>query len=210
MITKSFDLALVRTLLDRKDLFSPSAEFPILVDLGTGSGKMLIYGAKHGWKCFGVEGDKECVERAQKDIKDAEDANFIEAGLALVAEGDFFPTNLRVSRVPDNRSEDPFFGFLNAGYDHSKNSSPDAPLGVWESMGLDIAEADLWYHFQVERHENLLRFFKLHAKSGAYLVINQTMTLDTFDCPDNVEKLASFGPHYLPGLPRAFELFRKL
>jgi len=102
-----------------------------------------------------------------------------------ICHGSFFPDNFEVKRIENNISEDPF-------HDKFAKVSFKTPI--------DYDKVDLFYHFQVERQDNILRLFSKYAKSCAHLLFNQTIMGENYSVPTNVVEISRTGkrPHGAP------------
>lgn len=191
MTTKPHDLVYIRCLFNANELFDPSREKPVFLDLGSGLANMVIYSAHQGWLGFGVDFSADYHEEALRNIRDAISAGFIPQDSARVAYGNFFPPGFKID---DFCEQDRFGRFIN-------DYLPSCPVNdVYDSeLGLGLDEVDLFYHFQVQRLDDVLRLFSEHAKPGAMLFFHRTMLDETFVLPHDVAELVSIGGGILSG-----------
>ena len=200
--TKEWYLSYIRCLFDAKRLFTPTGEKTIFLDLGCGDGNVVIYAAHHGWQAYGIDFDEQCYDLASKAISEATSISFIQEGTAKVAFCNFFPSNFEVSRFDDD-TQDAFRECIDLHF----ISAPPLEVSATE-LELHLDQVDLFYHYQIERQDNLLRLFSEYAKLGAYLLIAQTMVDETFAIPKNVFLESEFGKA-LFGI-RPFTLYQKI
>ncbi len=161
----------------------------VFLDLGSGSGENVIYAAQQGWRSFGIELSSPAYDFSLDNITLAESAGYIPAGLARIARGSFFPADFQVSRSA-LAGQDEFRKRLEALYDGAPCSDP------YKELGIDLEEVDLFYHFQVERKDNIARLFSERARRGAKLLLVSTFR-DTFSLPENLVLVDAFGPKKL-------------
>lgn len=159
-------VTMLRILFSQKNEFRQTGDKPVFYDLGCGVGALAIYAAHDGWLGLGSEFDDGHYQRALKNIDDAVRTNLIGADQAKVAYGNFFPDGFRVE------SGDPQVDIFR-GYLRERSQVPS--INFRESFGIDISDVDLFYHFQVELRNNVLRFFVEFAKSGAMLAFVPTI-----------------------------------
>lgn len=150
---------LVRSFLDEL----PKGTF---LDIGSGIGCMLIYAAKQGWQSKGIEYAKPCWEAAQMQIKKANLAKKIDNKYASC-----FPKTFKIKTYLQNKKEDDFRETL-AAY--------TAP-----PIQASFLDAHVWYHYQVERRQNILDLFDTYAHIGSYIIIVKTRD-DTLVIPEHI------------------------
>ncbi len=184
MTTRPEDLAYLRCLLDAKELFDPEGKKPVFLDLGGGLANPNIYAAHHGWLSYYVDSSKNCYELALKNIENAELAEYIPKNSIKVAHGNFFPKDFSLERL--SYEKDHFRKFV------EKNIESCPTDDIYSMFGLGLNKVDLFYHFQLERQENILRFFSKYAKPGAMLLFTLSVEED-FLIPDDVIQIGSFG-----------------
>ena len=119
--------------------------------------------------------------------KEAENIGFVPKDSIKIAHGNFFPKYFEIKRVDNiysgNNYEDLYGQFLEEKLKDCHTNNPYSELNIC------LNKVDLFYHFQVERHENLLRFFLENAKPGAILGINRTMLREKYSVPRNLKKI---------------------
>ncbi|MFT4297981.1 MAG: hypothetical protein ACMXX5_02205 [Candidatus Woesearchaeota archaeon] len=167
-------LALLRCIFEKKELFCKK---PIFVDLGSGVGNVVIYAAHHGWKSYGIEFHKECWKASLLNIEIATESEYIKKQDASTKYGNIFPLEMEIQEFPEDKLEDDFREKL--------QTFSDAPKDI------EIPEyknADVFYHYQVERRQNILDLFSEYAKNGAILIFVSTRD-DSFAIPNNVIEL---------------------
>ena len=186
MTTKGYDLASIIAIFKSKQLFNPTQSKPIFLDLGCGLANVVIYAAHHGWISYGVDSNIHCYNASIENIGKAIEAEFISEGSAKVAYGNFFPPSFVLEKMPNYEKEDPFRKTLD------KQLEECPVLDVYASqLNLRLSDVDLFYHFQVERQNNILRFFSEYGKRDAMLLILRTMN-DTVTFPPNIKKIGIF------------------
>lgn len=176
----SWSYASLRYLLD----YFPSG---VCLDLGSGSGEAVIYGAHHGWRSYGIEFCRNAHGLSIRNISSAERAGYIKPGLAKIAHGNFFPDDFQVTRL-DDHEEDAFHEELERHRESCGSQNPHST--PYNTLGITLDEIDLFYHFQVERSDNILRLISERGKPGTKLFFASSFS-DTFKVPDNIEIVAS-------------------
>ena len=172
---------MLRVLFGQKNDINQTADKPVFYDLGCGVGALVAYAAHDKWLGLGAEFDHPHFKAAQKNIDDAVRAGLIKEGQARIAYGNFFPEGFKIeSGDPD---VDIFRGYLRQGEQAPRINFRDA-------VGIDVSDVDLFYHFQVELRNNILRFFAESAKSGALLAFVPTIN-DTESLPSRIDYLGS-------------------
>ncbi len=160
----------------------PSGTF---LDLGSGGGEIVIRFARKGWQSYGIDFCFNCYQVAQEEIARCEEEGHIPQGKAKIAWGNFFPPEFPVFQSQD-RTEDSFRKDI---ANHLRDNHPSG--NPYSRLGIALAEIDVWYHYQVERRENILRLFAEYAKSGAELFFISSFR-DTFTVPANLTLEDSF------------------
>ncbi len=178
-------------LFDRSELYSPSYDKPVFLDLGSGTGVQVIYAAHFEWQAYGIDFSRVCYDAAQQNIQSAERAGFIPEKGASIALGDFFPPDFdclgrwkdsavtTLDRVVslasfDRRLNRSGFSrcFQREIQDHNLEAAGCDP---YKKLGIDLAEVDLFYHYQVERCDRILKLFAERAKVGAWLLFARSL-----------------------------------
>ncbi|MFC1648813.1 hypothetical protein ACFL1B_05125 [Nanoarchaeota archaeon] len=119
----------------------------------------------------------------------AEETDFIQPGKARIAQGNFFPTDFQVKRH-DVEKEDKYRSQIE---EHLRDYKAGDP---YRDLGLSLDQVDLFYHYQVERKDNILRLISERAKPGAKLLFTASMR-DTCEVPENLEEITSEERFYL-------------
>ena len=205
--TRHGDNSSLRALLSHRDLFTPTAEKPVFLDLGFGAGKQVIYAAHEGWQAYGVDISSECLAAAQAMISNAIQGGYIPEGLAKVVQGDFFPRDFnRFGRSLDEilvtfaKHLSPKYlkrlqrsGFELVFKREIKEMKRTAPSSdPYAELGISLDEVDVFYHYQVERHDRIVRLFSERAKRGAFLLFNRSLN-DKSKEYDNVKVVEEAG-----------------
>jgi len=173
-------LALFRYFLNQKELISPK-KTPVFLDLGSGVGNILIYASHQGWKAIGIEFSKECCNASKENIKKAEQSGYIQRNNIEIIHSNFFPKKFKIKKLPKNKKEDDFREDLDKCEKKcSKKIKPEF-----------FKEIDLFYHYQVERRQNILNFFSEYAKEKAILVYVATKK-DNFKLPENIIEMGNY------------------
>jgi len=180
--------ATLRLMLSKKERFTPSRDRPVFYDLGCGIGTMVIYGAHDGWYGLGTEFDKDHFEGALENMGIAAEASFIDKNHAMVAYGSFFPEGFEIRQ--DSNGMDMFRWYLQSREEKSER------IDIQRLFNFNLSEVDLFYHYQVELKDNILRFFAEYAKKGALLMFVPIMD-DKAEMPKGVESLGLFHSAYL-------------
>ncbi len=166
--------ALMRFIFEQKQLFP---EKPTFLDLGSGIGNMTIYAVHHGWKGIGIEFSEECYKASLENIKTASDADYIKKDNIKIIHSSFFPKGFKIEKK-EKEGEDDFRKNL-------KILEKKAPKKITSEV---LKKVDLFYHYQVERRQNILNFFAEYAKDNSMLVFVETRE-DSYTLPSNVTKL---------------------
>ena len=207
--THARDCSSQRAVLESKELFTSDYDKPIFLDLGFGAGRQLIYAAHHGWQAYGIDLSSRCLDLAQDAIIQATNKGYIEEGSVRIAQGNFFPRDFdRFGRsiddvlsalsdvIPLNAQLEKklwkkgfavsFKGGIRKLKKECKNRDPYADID------LALEEVDLFYHYQVERHNRIVRLFSERAKKGAFLLFNRSLN-DTPKAYENVRVVEQAG-----------------
>jgi hypothetical protein len=169
-------LALLRYLFSLKEIFPNKPNF---IDLGSGSGNVVIYAANQGWKSYGIEFCKGCYDASLVNIRSAIKANYIKREDVKIYFNNIFPLEFKLEKYPGDKIEDDFRNNLNKFSKNSINLKPEI-----------YKKADLFYHYQVERRQNILNLFSKYAKKDSLLVFVATRE-DSFTLPSNISKIDS-------------------
>ncbi|MFT4303747.1 MAG: hypothetical protein ACMXYG_04220 [Candidatus Woesearchaeota archaeon] len=161
-------MALLRTFFD----VLPKGEF---LDLGSGVGNILIYASNQGWKAIGIEFSKGCIKGSIKNIALAKEKGYDVSKIQLRNEN-FFPLKFKIEKMLNNSNEDDF------RVDLEKIKVKHTSYNFF---------ADLWYHYQVERRQNILNLFSEFAKQNALLIFVQTKD-DSFVIPNDIILLDNY------------------
>jgi len=188
--TQPYYIAAMRHLFDAIKPGRLSFSDRIFLDLGSGTGTLVIYAAHHGLLGLGIEADKDLFDRSGNTIEEVIAKSFIKPGRAKVAHGNFFPEGFYVERSTE--MEDKWINHLPNQDD--PNSDP------YSQLEINLNEVDMFYHYQVERRQNILNLVSTYAKSGAMLVFLPTLP-DSFEVPRNIETVKEF---------RRLTLYKKL
>ena len=134
-----------------------------VIDLGSGAGKAGFYFNKADCEVIGIEKNGCRHELSQLHLELLKQAGILENKILLkFLHADIFPPGFKAKRCFVGNS-DIFAAQL-------------APTSVGSSRHIPnelYKWADLFYHFQVETADNLLRLFVEQAKPGALLYITQ-------------------------------------
>lgn len=179
------DLALLRYFFEQKQLISPK-DTPLFLDLGSGIGNILIYASHQGWKAIGIEFSKECCNASKENIKKAEQEGYIPKNSIQITHSNFFPKEFKIKKLPKSKKEDDFREDLD-------NCEKKSLRKIKPEFFKDI---DLFYHYQVERRENILTLFSEYAKEKAILVYVATKK-DSFKLPKNIIELDNYREMYI-------------
>jgi len=171
-------IALLRYLLDQKHLFNPSKIIPVIIDLGSGTANIAIYAAHQGWKAIGIEFSKGCYDTSIENIEKAEKVGYIPENSIEIIHSNFFPKGFKIQKIPNNSIEDDFRKDLETCEKKCKKRiNPNI-----------LKEGDLFFHYQVERRQNILDLFSKYAKKGAMLVYVASKE-DAYNLPEDVVEL---------------------
>ena len=156
-----------RTLLRRRDIFPKKKDRHTFLDLGCALGHAVILAAYEGWQAYGIDISSDAICFARMNIEDLVIKKYIQSGRAHVAVGNFFPAKFSVER-----GEFPFQDWFREEIE----SYATTPISedAYETLGLDVRNIDLFYHYQVERASNLLSFFADYAAKGALFLLIRT------------------------------------
>lgn len=147
---------------------------------------MAIYAAHHGFKSYGIDFNALCIEYANRNIVTAESLGMIPRNSLRVALGNFFSSDIALEERLGGESVDAF------RLENRRLSSAVQGKNPYGELGLRLGEVDVFYHYQVELRQNLLRLVAEHAKVGAWFVITTTMT-DTFEIPSTIRLVKERG-----------------
>ncbi len=71
-----------------------------------------------------------------------------------------------------------------------------ASSNPYAELGIGLHEIDLFYHYQVERRDNILRLFAQYGRVGAHLLFVRSV-FDTATTPSNIDEIAQWNGLYL-------------
>ncbi len=162
------------------------------LDLGSGAGTIVIEMASESWNSYGIDFCHNCYELGNENIKLVEKEKYIKKKSAKIAHGNFFPKEFVLSRT--DKKEDSFREDIETHLHTCQNKNP------YQKLHLKIKEIDLFYHYQVERKDNILRLFAQQAKPEARLFFVKSFD-DAYTLPPNIEKESE--------LDSTFFLYRK-
>jgi len=146
---------------------------PVFLDLGSGTANLPIYASHHNCESISIEFSKECFTAAKENIEKSK--SYQKAPIHHY-HANFFPNEFKaaIQTFSNDAKEDDFRSLLNK---HEKTKSVEPEV---------LQKATIWYHYQVERKQNILNLFKTYAPIGALLIMNGTRD-DTFTLPKDVE-----------------------
>lgn len=183
-------LALMRcmfvSLSEQKQMFKSNVKNgklnkPVFLDIGSGAGNLVIYAAHQGWQSYGIEISESCARLSLVNVKKAEDAGYIPKGSIKIEFANIFPVDFKIEKFPGDANEDDFRETLD-------KYAKKAPKGI-KCVKLD--QVDLFYHYQVERRQNILNLFSKYAKEGSMLVFVETRK-DSYKIPEDVKELDNY------------------
>lgn len=174
--TPSRFMAYNRCVFDCKDAITTGNDVPIFADLGCGLGLVSIFAAHHGWKSYGIDINPECVHYAKENAQSGIKAGFIAKGSVNFAKGDIFPSDFDYSGNPHN--------FFNEYLTELRNQQSTNP---YELLEIKPSDVDLFYHYQIETIDNLLRFFSQYTKKGAVFLFSGSFTEKPYELPSDVQ-----------------------
>jgi hypothetical protein len=183
--TPSNYLAVMRYLFDQKEIFHPEGGKPILLDLGSALCNVVIYAAKHGWLSFGIEIDETCYNEGLKNIAVAENVGFMEKNSCKTALGNYFPKGFELETIIETEGE----RWLRESFERKIQQAVGKE--PYKELGIRLDKVDLFYHFQIERRNNILRLFSGYAKKEAMLAFLAVLK-ETFTVPGDVRECARF------------------
>ncbi|MFA6462051.1 MAG: hypothetical protein WCV90_07345 [Candidatus Woesearchaeota archaeon] len=157
------------------------------LDLGSSIGNILWNAANIGFKTYGIDMDQECYEASGDIVEMAEKKGIIPTGRTKIAWGNFFPKEFKVKTSVRHD------GFRDRINEHLLQLPDQDP---YVTLGITPPEVDLFYHFQVERLDNILRFFAEYAHSGARLMFVHSEK-DSPRLPKGVRMMESFGQDHV-------------
>lgn len=156
------------------------------VDLGCGIGVPMIYALKHNWNSVGIEISKGAINCCKANINNSIENNFLNKKSKdkyKLYNKSFFPENFSISKS-NSKGQDDFREELNKLYKCNKSKNKHIPKSI-------IKNADLMYHYQVERRQNILNLFSKFCKENSYLIFVATRD-DKFIIPKNVMKIDEY------------------
>lgn len=134
------------------------------LDLGFGDGSVVIDSAREGWRAYGIDFCRNCYTFANENILAAEREGYIAQETTRLALGNFFPQWF----VRETGQGD--------GFRDQINAHPAISGNPYEILGIKLHEIDVFYHYQVERADNILHLFSEYAKAGARLFFVRTLS----------------------------------
>jgi len=176
-------LAFLVGLFDALAQTGDSNKKPVFLDLGSGTGKIVIYAASYGWDAYGIEFDDAHNEAALEKIAMATKTGFIKVGNAKVACGNFFPESFKAERILNNPEED-MYADEHQSPEHRKRD-------CYAKLGIGLGQVDLFYHYQAERVQNILRLMSEYAKTRSILALLRVWQ-DSFQIPPDIRELGHF------------------
>ncbi len=182
--------------LNPQGIVKTSKEKPVFLDLGSGTGLPVIYAARDGWQSYGIEFNRGAYEFSIENIKRAEELGMIKQGTARIAHGNFFPEGFY--RPRKKSLYDKFRKYLDFHEAH-KTGDPYAELN------LRVEDVDLFYHYQVELKDPLLRLVEERGKPGAILIITNL----NGDIPKAGKNIEDLGSIRTPNIGEKMCIYRK-
>ena len=147
----------------------------IFIDLGCGVGIPLILALHHDWNAVGVEISKGSFSCCKKNINFAKKNNYINNNCKYkLFNKSFFPAEFQITTDKKN-GEDDFREELNK-LSNDNNDNIDSSI---------LKKCTLWYHYQVERRQNILNLFSKYATINSILVFSATRN-DSFKLPKDI------------------------
>ncbi len=203
MVSKSSFLGGLESLLNHPEDWRRDNHTPTFMDLGCSIGWVTAVAASYGWRTLGVEIDKGCAEAAKRTILNAQAEGLItQPDLATIIHGNFYPEGFDMGRLIEDPRKDPYQSELQQG----KILEPGDPVN-YSQHGFNLAEVDIFYHFQVEPTSRLLSFFNQYASRGSlfYLVAGMG-EWDLKKIPDGISRLELSAKEFKE---MAIEVFQK-
>lgn len=161
----------VAVLLDAPNTFSVDGEPPKFIDLGCGCGRPSLEASHRGWSSLGVDVDQDSVNAANELAKRGADEGFISPSMApTFAHNNFYPEGFERTYPPGFNPHSVFIQEGEATIDYLMAHCTVARAN-YEAAGFGLDKIDVFYHYQLESLENLLRFFSRYAKVGALFVL---------------------------------------
>jgi len=191
-------VAYLRCLFDAKGLFSPADGVLRFLDMGHKTALFPIYASRHGWLGYGIELCIDWYAVSKYNVTEAVNSGMVIDGSVRVANGSFFPSRFRVRRPRDTNID---------VYRHSIEVHTGVNRNAYSELGITPKDIDLWYHFQVETFDNIIRFFAKYAKSGSFLLFNVTNLRERHKLPRKVHLEATLVDHINRGM--TMNLYRK-
>lgn len=145
----------------------------VLGDLGASVGAISLLAAHSGWKVHSWELNSNVYPLTKRIIKQAKKEKYLDDKLINFHKGSFFPKEFDVERKGLHLD---FYGNYILKYSNKNRKFASIK---------DLQEVDLFYHYQVERTENILKLFSQYAKKDAILLMVRTQ-MDPFNVPDNI------------------------
>ncbi|MFT4344060.1 MAG: hypothetical protein ACMXYE_04925 [Candidatus Woesearchaeota archaeon] len=164
-----------------------SSDTPTFIDLGSGIGVPVLYASMNDWNAHGIECEINCVSIAKENIKDHKHSLKTQP---VYHHASFFPNDFKPKRSTIE-GEDDFKELL------IKNSSSKNIVGIDSKV---LSEGDLWYHYQVERVQNILDLFSCYGSKNAYLILVRTRQ-DSKSIPNNIIQVDAY---------ETIELYKKI
>ena len=156
---------------------------PAFLDLGSGIGEVVIYAAHRGLNAYGIDFDEAHHQEAVRKIGIATKTGFTGHGNAKVACGSFFPESFKAERILNNPEED-MYADEHQSPEHRKRD-------CYPELGIGLGQVDLFYHYQAERVQNILRLMSEYAKTRSILALLRVWQ-DSFQIPPDIRELGHF------------------
>ncbi len=179
--SSTFATGEIRALLRRKDLFAKKKKLNFL-DLGCGLGHIVILAAHDGWQAFGIDISSDAIKFAKKNIKDIENKGNLPKARAQVSVGSFFPSEFKTERT-----ENTYFDLFREEIEEYTTGKTYA--NSYNNLGLDLKDVDLFFHWQIEKESNMLRFFAKYASPGSLFLFIRTYGRKKIPLGDNIKLL---------------------
>lgn len=170
-------LAILRMLLDKSN--------GTFVDLGCGVGIPIIHALHHGWTSIGIEISKGAFECCKKNIKTAIEKKYIIDKNYQLFNTSFFPKDFEIT-TDSNFNQDDFREELNK-LQNANNSHIDSK---------ELIKGDFFFHYQVERRQNILNLFSEYGKKDSFLLFVATRE-DKYVLPDEIKEIDNWKDIFL-------------
>jgi len=157
-------------------------EIPKFLDLGCGKGLIVALASYMGCESYGIEYHKKLVEFSKKGLEE------VDSKLRFNIEprinyGNFFPKDFKLERLS---SDDDFKKWNERHFYTSRDTD------AYSELGIHSDQIDIFYHYQIQDFNSVIRFFSEYAKHGSWLLFAPSVQfIDKMKLPENIHLMNS-------------------